>query len=71
VNNLLLAGSVLEGNTNDALLAVLNDLEILNITFLEKDLSDGLLEVGCGNIYRFMLSVVSISNSGKHICNYV
>jgi hypothetical protein len=71
VNYLNLAGSVLESNSDDTLLAVLNDLVVLDVTFLEKDLSDGLLKVGCGNVYRFMLCIISVSNSGEHICNYV
>ena len=41
-DDLLFAGEVLEGNPDDALGAVLDDLEGLDIALIQEDLGDGL-----------------------------
>src|SRR5699024_6132203 len=45
-DNLLLAGVVLQGNADNALGAVVDELEVLDIALVQQDLRDGLLHVG-------------------------
>ena len=37
-------------------------------SFLQQDLSNGLLQVGSGNIHSFVLCRVSVPDTGQHIC---
>ena len=45
--------------------------EALDITFINKNLSNCLLHVGCRNVHSCMLCIVCISDSCEHIGDYV
>ena len=66
---LLLAGVVLQGDADKALGAVVDELEALDIAFVQQDLSDALLHVGSGNIDGLMLGAVRVADAGEHIRN--
>src|SRR5699024_2625825 len=69
--NLLLAGVVLQGDTDDTLGAVVDELEALDIALVQQDLSNALLHVGSRNVDGFMLGVVRVADAGEHIRNRI
>ena len=71
LDGLLLAGEILEGDADDALDAVVDDLEALDVAFVQKDLGYRFLHLRCGDIDSFMLRYTSVSDAGQHICNGV
>ena len=71
LDGLLLAGEILEGDADDALGAVVDNLEALDLAFIEKDLSNCLLHLRCGDIDSFMLRYTGVADAGQHICNGV
>ena len=68
-NDLLLAAVILQGNADDALGAVVDELEALNIALVQQDLRNGLLHVGSGNVDSGMLGAVRVADAGEHIRN--
>ena len=52
---------------DDPLLAVLFDLKALNIALINKNLSNCLLHVRCGDVHRIVLGGVRVANPGQHI----
>ena len=68
-DNLLLAGVVLQGNADNALGAVVDELEVLDIALVQQDLRDGLLHVGRRHVHGVMLGVVRVADAGEHIRN--
>ena len=67
-NNLLLLSQVLQGDVDDALVAIVNDGVGLDVALVQQDLSNSLLQVGSRNINSFVLCRVSVPDSGQHIC---
>ena len=67
----LLAAIVLQSDADDALSAVVDQLEVLDITLVQQDLSDSLLHVGSGHIHGGMLRRVRVANAGEHIRNRI
>ena len=53
---------------NGALIAVVDNVESLDIALVQQDLSNGLLQVGCGDIHGFVLCRVRVPDTGQHIC---
>ena len=70
-NDLLLAGVVLQGDADDALGAVVDELEALDIALVQENLSDALLHVGSGDVDGLMLGAVRVADAGQHIRNGV
>ena len=71
LDGLLLAGEILEGDADDALGAVIDELEALDVAFVKEDLSDCLLHLGSGDIDGFMLCAAGVADACQHICNGV
>jgi hypothetical protein len=68
-DDLLLAGVVLQGNADDALGAVVDELEALDIALVQQDLSNALFHVGSGDVDGLMLGAVRVADAGEHIRN--
>ena len=67
LDGLLLAGEILEGDTDDALGAVLDQLVGLDVAFGQQDLSDGLLHLGSGDVNSVVLGGAGIADTGQHV----
>ena len=57
-----------QGDVNDALVAIVNQLEGLDVALVQQDLSNSLLQVGSRDIHGFVLRRVRVTDSGQHIC---
>ena len=68
-DDLLLAGIVLQGDADDALGTIVDELEVLDIALIQQDLRDGLLHIGRGDVHGVMLGVVRVADTGQHIRN--
>src|SRR5699024_7974147 len=66
---LLFTGAILQGDADNALRSVVDQLEVLDIALLQQDLRDGLLHVGRGDVHSVMLGVVRVADAGEHIRN--
>ena len=71
LDGLFLAGEILEGDADDALGAVINDLIVLDVALFEKDLGDRLLHLGGRDINGLMLRASGVADAGQHICDGV
>ena len=67
LDGLLLAGEILEGDADDALGAVLDQLEGLDVALSQKDLSDSLLHLGSGDVNSVVLGGAGIADTGQHV----
>ena len=67
-DNLLLLSQVLQGDVDDALVAIVNDGVGLDVALVQQDLSNSLLQVGSRYIHSVVLSRVGVPDSGQHIC---
>ena len=67
LDGLLFAGEILQGDADDALGAVINELEALDVAFLEKNFGDGLLHLGIRDVHGFVPSAASVADAGQHI----
>ena len=70
-DDLLLAGIVLQGDADNALGTVVDNLEGLNVALIQQDLSDALLHVGSRNVDGLVLGVVGVADTGQHIGNRI
>ena len=68
LNDLFLAGTVLENYSDDSLLTVFDYLKIADISFLLEDVGNCILYSGRRNINSFVLGRVSIADTSEHIC---
>ena len=68
-DDLFLASEILQLDADDTLGTVFNDLEGLDVAFVEQDLCDCLLQVGSRDIHRLMFCRVCIPDTGQHIGN--
>ena len=64
----LLLRQVLQGDVNDALIAVVHQREGLDVALVQQNLRNGLLQVGSGDIHSVVLSRVGVPDTGQHIC---
>ena len=55
--------AVFQRNADDALRAVVDELEVFDISFAEQDLSNGLFGIGSRNIDRFVVIRARVANS--------
>ena len=70
-DGLFLAGEVFQGDADDALGAVVDELIALDVAFVQKDLGDGLLHFGRGHVHGLMLGRTGVADAGQHICDGV
>jgi len=70
-DDLLLAGIVLQGDADDALGTIVDELEVLDIALIQQDLSDALLHVGGRDVNGLMLGIVGVADTGQHIGNRI
>ena len=64
----LLLAQILQGDVNDALVAVVLQREGLDVALIQQNLGNGLLQVGSGDIHGFVLCAVRIADAGQHVC---
>ena len=60
---------VFQGDADDALFAIFDDLIILYVSLVNKNLGNSLLHVGSGDIHRIVLGRVCVPDSRQHVGN--
>ena len=65
----LVLAVVLQGDVNNALGTIVNDLIALDIALIQQDLSNALLHVGGGNVNGVVTGTVGVADTGEHIRN--
>ena len=70
-DNLLLTRQILQGHADGALLTVIHDGKALDVAFVNEDLRDGLLHVGCRDVNGSVLRGIRVPDAGEHIGNYI
>ena len=61
-------GVVLERDLDGALRTIFHKLEVEDVTFVEENLGDVLLEVRSGNLYHAVLGLDGVAQSGEVVC---
>ena len=66
-DSLLAVINVLQCDADNALGVALYNLERLDVAFIEQDLGNSLLHLGCGYIHTGMTSIASVADTSQHI----
>ena len=58
---------ILKGDADNALLVILDNLIVLDISLVNKNLGNSLLHVGSGDIHRIVLGRVCVTDPRQHV----